>query len=327
MKVSQSKIKTWRQCKRAYWFKYVENLRKKTKSRPLEFGTIVHEMLEAHANGDDPFEVLKSQAIMKAKMFEAEREMYGEIIDTIRIIMTEYFEVYKKDTLRYVRTAGRSGEHEFEIEVAPGIIMVGKIDGIGCDKRLRWIVEHKTFGKRLPGDDDRWRNLQSAVYIRAIDMLGWKPVDGMLWNYIWSKAPTVPEILKNGGISRRKITTLPAIIHKVIVDNGLRASDYEELIKLTEEGRSYYFSRIYTPVAKHTVSLLFNEFVESAREVAESHGVRCGPRNIGMHCGWCDFEGLCRAELQGSDVDFVKEREYVTRQEETAVEPTIVGEG
>ena len=49
MKVSQSKIKTWRQCKRAYWFKYVENLRKKTKSRPLEFGTIVHEMLTGHA--------------------------------------------------------------------------------------------------------------------------------------------------------------------------------------------------------------------------------------------------------------------------------------
>jgi hypothetical protein len=37
--------------------------------------------------------------------------------------------------------------------------------------------------------------------------------------------------------------------------------------------------------------------------------------NIGRHCSFCDFEMLCRAEIQGSDVDYLKEREYVARKE------------
>ena len=75
MKVSQSKVKMWRQCKFAYHCKHVEKLRKKTKSRPLTFGTLVHEMLEAHANGDDPFDQLNKASVINAKLFDGGRQM------------------------------------------------------------------------------------------------------------------------------------------------------------------------------------------------------------------------------------------------------------
>lgn len=323
MKVSQSKVKMWRQCKFAYHCKHVEKLRKKTKSRPLTFGTLVHEMLEAHANGDDPFDQLKKSSVINAKLFDAEREMYGEIVEDIRTIMTEYFDHYKRDGLRYVRTKGKNAEHEFEIEISDGIVMVGKIDAIGRANKLKWIVEHKTFGRRMPTDDDRWRNLQSSVYIRALEMLGYGAVDGMLWDYIGSKPPTRPEILKSGELSRRKIVTLPSVVRRVLKDNGLSEKDYAEYIKLSEEGRRDYFQRVYSPVSRITVDILFEEFVDSAREIAEFHGIKKG-RNIGLHCSYCDYEPICRATLQGSDADFVKEREYVIS--ESKDEPAVVVE-
>src|SRR6185312_1141629 len=90
--VSNSKVKLWRKCRRAYWYRYVERLRVKRKKRPLMFGSIVHGMIETFVNADDPFAYLDEQAKTNMKLFRSEREEYGELIDDVRTIMTEYFD-------------------------------------------------------------------------------------------------------------------------------------------------------------------------------------------------------------------------------------------
>lgn len=313
LKVSQSRVKTWRKCHYAHYNRYVRKLRKKIKSRPLQFGTIVHSMLEADAEGDNPFSVLKKIEKDNKKLFRTEREMYGEIINDVRQIMTEYFNYWPEKDLRPERRNGKSGEHSFAIELIdfklPGVVWIGKIDQVGkTPNKLRWAVEHKTFSRK-PNDDERWRNLQSASYIRAIDMLGWGSVDGMCWDYIRSKSPAVPGVLQNGEMSQKNIDTLPITVRETISDLGFEEKDYKSLIGRAEEGLSVWFQRIHAPVNTKVVDSVFNDFIFSIRELVD-HGETYLDKCIDRHCSWCDYEAICRAELQGDDVEYVIQRDY-----------------
>jgi hypothetical protein len=315
LKVSQSKIKLRRQCAAAYDFKHNQLLRPKVKSRPLQFGSIVHHMLEAHANGGEPFKVLDEINLQNMRLFEAERELYGDIILDIRHIMTDYFRYHKGQDLIYIRRNKRNAEHSFEIEVESGILFTGKIDAFAKkpQSKLKWLVEHKTF-KRQPSEDIRWRNVQSGVYIKAVDILGWGHYDGVCWDYIGNKPPTEPELLKAGGMSRRKIVTLPSVVKEFLAKNKLKGENYTEFLKTVEQSQEDYFPRFYTPINRAVVDAVYHDFIATARDIAERPNLRT--KTIGMHCGWCDYESICRAEMLGLDVDFVRKREYDVKEKD-----------
>lgn len=313
--VSRSKIVMWRKCRRAYHYKLVEFLRRRRKSRPLQFGSIVHKMLEVYANGDDPFEVLDKIADQHGPMFAAEREEYGDIITDIRCIMQEYFDYWDDDHkgIRYVRMRGRSSEHLFEVD-HKDIRIKGKIDAIATTKGMRWLVEHKTFGS-LPNEDHRWRNIQGAVYIKVMQLMGWKPVDGVLWDYIKSRSPARPELLKSGKMSERRINSLPSRVIETLKQHSLNPKEFSTLILSAEHNRRDYFQRIFNPTKQHVVDALWKEFLDTANEMQELHG-KSNTMNIERHCDWCEYEPICRAELQGLDVDYVKEKEYYVTEDD-----------
>lgn len=309
--VSQSKVKLYRKCRYAYHLKYVENLKRKTSKRPFKFGKIVHSMLEAHANGDDPFLELRKINLKEAKLFDAEKEMYGNIIEDIANIMDEYLEYWDEKDLVPIRVNRRSAEHPFEIEIEDGLSFKGVIDEFDkTPNKLKWLTDHKTFTK-LPDEETRWINIQSSVYLRANDMLGWVPnLAGTCWNYVRSKPPSRPEMLKSKKLSEKNIDTLPNVVYEVLRQHKLKAKDYPKLINMAENNRGKFFFRIFTPVSKKVVDNIFNGFVDTAREMSQCHGTK-KDKNIDLHCKFCDYAQICKAELTGSDVDFVKEREYI----------------
>lgn len=308
--VSQSKVKTWRKCRYAYHLKYVEKLRRRKIKRPFKFGTIIHSMLEAKANGDEPFDVLNKISFEEEKLFRAEKEMYGDIVQDIGIIFSEYLNYWPENHLIPLRKNKKYAEHPFEIEIEPGLSFKGIIDEVDKGSNgLKWLTDHKTFTK-LPSEEHRWRNLQSSVYLRAVQMLGWwDNISGTCWNYIRSKPPTKPELLKSGKLSERSIDTLPSVVNEVLKEHKLKARDYPKLIKAAEDSRKNYFFRVFTPVSNRIVGKIFDGFVDTAREIAEYHGTKFD-KNIDRHCEFCDYSAICRAEFMDSDVDFIKEREY-----------------
>ncbi len=309
-RVSQSKVKTYRRCRRAYHYKYVEKIKPKRKSRALTFGSLVHQMIERHAEGDDPMEVLDNIDVATMRLFASEKAEYGEIIEDTRRIMTEYFEHWDSDPkpLRAARIKGKSAEHSFDIEIMPNVVWNGKIDMIGRREGLRWLVEHKSF-KRRPNDDARWRNLQSVSYFRAMDMLGWPAVDGTCWDYIWSKPPMIPGLLQDGTMSRKSIDTMPSAVLEGVRQHNMQLRDYKAFVEATRAHRSKWFFRVYTRVDENVKNYIFDEFLKTIEEMVENHGKESG-MNPESHCSWCDFEPLCRAKLQGLDYDFIKERQY-----------------
>jgi hypothetical protein len=316
---NQSKIKTWLNCQQAAHYKYTMDLVPNKKSRPLTFGGIVHNMIEAHANGDDPFAVLAKEAEKQGKLSKTEVELYGDIVQDTHDIMTDYFRFYGEKSLQYIRFQKRSAEHIFGVEIADGITFKGKIDAFAkTPNGLRWLVEHKSWGKSIPNEDERWRNVQAPVYTRAIEMMGWPKVDGVLWDYIRSKPPMRPQILKNGQPSKRALDTIPARVERWIAEykeeTGQNA-DTKHLMKSAEKNRSRYFQRIFTPTKKDVVDKVFADFRLAAIRMRDSQGSQpC--KNIGRHCSWCSYESLCRAELRGGDVDFIIEREYRVEKDE-----------
>lgn len=321
-KVSQSKVNTWLRCKLAANYKYVEKLAKKKKPRPLVFGTIAHEMVEANANGDDPFEVLEKIDQEQGKMFRSEREEYGNLIEDVTNIMSEYFSFWDPKSLRFIRHNKKSAEHVFEVDIGDDIIATGKLDGIGVTpNKLRWLVEHKS-GRNLPNEDHRWRNLQSNLYIEIMEILGLKPVDGTCWDYIRSKPPTKPQLKKDGTLSTRKLDTLPSAVLSTMKELKIPTNDptAKAILKEATTNRRNYFQRIFTPVKPKVKEKIFKEFFEAARDMRDNLGKKVF-RHFGRHCEWCEYEGLCRAELTGGDVDFLIAKDYTTIKKPADYEP------
>lgn len=308
--VSHSKAKLWRKCRRAYWYRYVEKLRRKIPARPLQFGRIVHRMIEAYANADDPWSVWEEIRKSQGKMFRSQREEYGEILDDSRVIMKDYFDYWesKGDVLRYTRMKGKASEHRFEVEIAPGIVAEGKLDNLAKYKGNRALVEHKS-GRSFPNEDHRWRDIQSALYVRVVELLKLPPVDGVLWDFIRSKPPALPKVLKNGSLTRRPLDTLPARVADFIKQRNEDPKRFKTLIDAATKNRSSYFKRTFLPIKDKVVQVLFNDFVETAQEMKELHGKRRA-MSIDRHCDWCEYEPLCRAELQGLDVKFTRSKDY-----------------
>jgi len=311
-RVSQSKVKQWRKCHYSYHLRYPLGLKKKVKSRSLQVGTIIHKMLDADAEGNDPMLLLKQIGKDNAKLFSSQREEYGEIIDDIRQIMTEYFNYWSPKDFTNRRINKRSGEYKFEIDMFGGdVCWTGTVDKIGYTQdKLNWIGETKSF-KRRPDDGARWRSIQSATYIRAVRELGWcnYEIEGMMWDYIHNKPPTKPALLKAGGISEKNINTLPITIRETFKELGLEPKLFKSYIKRHEDRLDEWFFRIYTPVDNSVVDHLFEDFTMTIQEMMAGHG-KVKDKNVEVHCNWCDYNSICQAELEGNDVDYVIEKEF-----------------
>lgn len=308
-KVSQSIINTGRKCLQAYKYKYVHKLRRRAKARPLQFGSMIHEALEAHAEGQDPFKKIEEIGKTNRRLFRAEREMYGEIVADARYILEGYLAYWRHDPIVFQAREGRKTEHEFAIDLTSDITITGKVDGVAKSKNMLWLVEHKTH-KVFPNADHRWRNVQSSVYIRFLEELGWWRLEGTLWDYIRSKAPTRPELLKSGKLSERELDSLPQVVLDTIAEHGLNPRHYKDLVDKQTQKMSSWYERVYTPNKKEVVDEIVKDFTLSAKTLRDTNFDKRVPRAIGKHCDWCEFEPLCRAALTGADEDYVMEQEY-----------------
>lgn len=315
--VHQSHIKTWRRCKRQYYYQYILKLERRRRSYPLMRGTAVHDMIERHANGEDPWGALDDLKKKYDKLWEEEKEYYGDPVAEITAIMKGYFEWYKKDPLKPISILpglGRFSEFEFEVALTPAILMRGKIDMIARDTmRRQWLVDHKTH-KQLPTGDIKYSDIQSAIYVWAARHVNPKlKLEGVAWNYIRWKAPTVPMMLTGrkgkGTMSRRALDSTWTIYKQALLDNNLDPADYKDMEEKLKDREADFYVRQYLPVNETILENLVEEARTTAREMKRKAG-HDRTRTIDKHCQWCDFYNLCQAELKGLDADFIRKHDY-----------------
>lgn len=268
-------------------------------------------MIEFHIEGkpiDKAIEYIVKEE--RPHVFSAEVDEFDQIITDARTIMEAYFDFWRGQKLRYIPVAGRRTEHEFEYDIGDGILLEGIIDCVPetPDKR-RWIGEHKSH-KVIPTEDVRMREIQPMLYSWAGSRaLGIKNIVGVMWDYIRSKSPTVPEPLKDGSLSKRKIDTLPSVFLNEIKRLGLDPAHYSDKLGELDDRLSTWFKRVFMPINKDAMAQLVEETKVTGREMIRKAGVD-KTRSISKDCSWCDYERLCHAELFGLDADSIRQREY-----------------
>ena len=130
MKISASKVKCYKACKRAYYFRYVEELAPVETAQPLVDGSNYHAMLEQ---------------LYKEGWYQADIENNPKIA-----AMAAAYEKYI-----YPQFKVKTTEEWFEYNLTDDVQLVGRFDGIADDGL---VVEHKTTSADV--DDEYVYNLQ-----------------------------------------------------------------------------------------------------------------------------------------------------------------------
>jgi hypothetical protein len=342
--LSYSAISTWRECRKKYAYAYVEKLRPKFKGPQLSLGEILHEYLElyykrlqgamhpraAHAASLADIEAKWRSELELARdaayaLSDVELgDTYGAMWDEIVRIASRYFVVRgHADASSF---AVLLVEEPFSYPLIPGVNTVGTIDLVTRDRDGNIALwEHKTV-RSIPRTMRRLRDLQTTLYKAVAEQVFSETVprvDLVIWNYLRTKPPSVPEQLKTGELSRRKnLDTTWAVYYEEILKLGLDPEDYEDMRVLLEgrEERMFY-PRMAVPIVSDE-GILLRDFITSAREIvtalpelAHSDPVR----SIGTHCDYCPYARLCEAVITGGEVAPL-ERQLFTRKESNRYE-------
>ena len=308
LKISNSKVSTWRKCHMAYHYKYHEHLRPKKKGIALRRGSIIHECIEAYDSGRSwrkPFNSFAKQ--FYEETFKEEIAEIGDIPRMVEELMENYQALYDEDGLTYL-----GNEVHFELPLMPGVVIEGYLDALVEDEAgCVWPKETKTY-KRNPDYDFLLLNTQSALYTWAVMEMGYKP-KGTLWDIVRAKEPSRPVFTQKGEISKKGIDSTPYTVRKALREMGKDPKDYQDLIdKVSFDD----FFRRYPVRVNHTVVKgIMGDFKSTAREI-QKQGHKLCDRNLGKGCSWCDYKPLCQAELMGLDTEYIRKKQFEIAEKE-----------
>lgn len=315
-RVSHSRAKTWRRCQMQHHYKYVQKLTPVRKARPLYLGSTVHEMLEVHLNGGDWNTVYKAAKAEYDKLFQEEQLLMGNIPEEAKQIVTRYLAYYEDDGLIYPKWRKRKAtELKIHIEIGTNLEYIGYVDALPVDAEGRlWLMDHKTC-KNIPGEEQRYSDLQMVFYYWALPLAGYKQPDGILWDYLRTKPPAIPEPLKKGGLSMAKNqdTTYDVYMEAVAALNPT-PEEYDAYHKFASETFAHkeekFFRRIYLPNPnRDMVNAVVQDLVVTAHEI-QVRGREAKVRNMTRDCSWCPFYNLCQAEVRGLDTEYIRKTEF-----------------
>lgn len=314
--VSHSKIKLARRCLKAYEYRYLRKLQKRVKSRPLIVGTLVHSCLEMYfRDGHYLPAITEWKKGEFTKMFKEEQALHSDIIPLAKQLIRGYIKNWERTGLTMVWV-----EKDFRVEIAPGIFLVGKIDGKAREnKRITWLVEHKTC-KNMPGEEVRIFDTQVLLYNAALHLIGEEPTNGVIWDYLRTKLPTRPKLLAKGDALSvaKNIDTTREVYEREIRRHGLNPSGYADILAELDAKRDQFYRQVRLPMNKGMGQQILDEVVMTARlmqslESMYHSGVGCMTRNLTRDCSWCDFSALCHAELRGEDTSYLMKHDYIVR--------------
>lgn len=318
MRVSHSRVKTWRRCEKQFDFKYVQGLRKKAKNKNLEMGSWVHELLMHYRDGQDWLAHHRRLESKFKQYFEEEREALGHDMpdQCLRLIRS------------YIRTHGKQDQRAYtvidtemdEIITLPNGLEVNVIiDLIVEDRRGGiWGWDYKTRTKFDP-KDLILLDPQYSLYYDAMEIMGYGPLRGFVVDEIRKKAPTVPKVLARGGLSKAKnIDTDTWTYMAAIRELGEDPESYAEILAhIAVNQKDRFYRRTYIPKDPPVLRTVRQELISSAKGIkrAGNDPNHVYTRAVDSSCVYmCDYSDLCIIELHGGDTDLMKKKLFTTKE-------------
>ena len=306
-KLSNSKANTWRRCPKKFEFAYVKELEPKRKGLPLHRGDWLHQLLMTHYDGEDWHVLQKKLTQEFDKLFDEEKEEYGDLPFQTKRIFTSYLQHYKQEDagLRVV-----DSEIDEEVTLPNGNTFHFIIDLLieETDGGL-WLWDHKTVKEFMP-QDFMLIDSQLARYFWAAEKFGIGPVRGVMFNELITKPPTLPKLTpKTGELERRSNIVCDFYSYLAEVKRqGFDPKDYREILLHLKRQTDRWFRRTPLPRDKALTKRMMQELLWTAEEMQHAIDTQQFSRTAQKSCTWdCEFLNLCVTELMGGDIsDIVK---------------------
>lgn len=189
------------------------------------------------------------------------------------------------------------------------IHLVGRLDMLVEDFLGRiWIMDHKTSKDKLDPEhllmDD-----QMTIYIWAIQQILGKPIEGAYYNVLRKKLPTIPKVLKAGGLSQDKsIDTTLEVYLTEIENQGLNVEDYQKMIDILSNKPNTFQQREKVRRTPYEIAIAGQLLYYEGIDMLNSPFIYPNPN---WDCKWrCDYKELCLAQNRNDDVAFLIESLY-----------------
>lgn len=319
--ISWSKWRTWLRCKRKYWYRYKLRLIRRRPEVPLLRGRIIGECLDARSNDQSWGPILAKYQKEFGRLFDEEREEYGDLIGDCKSIIARYAQRYENDGLSYIELPSKDKtrkpyEIAVRVDLGNDLEFLAYIDKVVQDPQDRvWVMDHKSH-KNIPDENNRFSDLQLVLYVWGLDRCDYDipGVTGVIWDYLRTKVPTVPEILKSGALTRRKdLDTDYQTYMNAILENGLDPQQYSEELQRAKANESSFFHRVTLPKPP---KVMMEQVVDDLRNTATEIKYlsdKLKTRTMDRTCAQCSYFTLCHSELRGLDSEFVKKSEYIEK--------------
>lgn len=313
---THSMLKTFRRCPKQTEYKYVHRLKPKMLGKPLKKGTWMHSLLEAYYKGEDWEAVHTKLSREFNKLFDEEKDFYGDLPTECLALMKAYLWHYRGDKSWKVVEV----EFVLETELPDGAIYRGRVDMLVETPFGLYIVDHKNM-RSLPDHNFRLLDGQSALYLWAA-LRSKLPVEGFIWNYLRTKAPSVPQ-LAYAGTKRQRLSTRSIETDYPTYVSTLQRLKREEGLRITAEYKAHADSlkRLRYQHGEPQLSPFFRRdtlekdnamlrrvALENYRTHKNMHEYDFSNRDavervVDRGCSFsCSYTDLCTVELMGGNV-------------------------
>lgn len=328
MNVSLSAVEAFLKCEQNYEYGWVRKLRPVVDDVAPQRGTLLHEYLQTYYDGlkaGDTAVHAHSAGLRQLETHAVELDLAASLsfqagrLEEAAALQSLLADAHSLSS-RYFNLHGRLDADRYEVLLVEQALHMPIVTGIistgYCDLLLRdrvhgriWLVEHKSTWS-VPDTQVRLWNLQTLLYATKLYRTRGFKVDGILWNYIRTKPPAVPDLLKS---AKR-----PALTRRQDLDTNWET--YEDAIKLHGlDPREYVDVRerllpreadVYFPRFEHVIvvdpEILLSDYAVTATRIRRARweweqGRTRPVRTLGRHCSWCRYSKLCEAALMGGD--------------------------
>ena len=182
LEVSYNSSSIAKACWKKYYWRYIEGLNPISKPAYFSLGSALHEAFDMHYKGFPPSEVSQyitdsmDKAISNVSPDEAE-----DLVIAKYTALGMWMNYPTKDLNCF---KDMQSEKVFEVPVAHGIKLVGKIDGLLTYQDNRWVRELKTTGQNFSQFERQSRiSAQATGYVYGMRKLG-EDVQGVIYDYV-----------------------------------------------------------------------------------------------------------------------------------------------
>jgi len=305
MKLSYSKIRTYRTCQTEYWLSYILGIRRSEDEDRFRIGTNWHD-LQAHVTPLPLNEQLAAAIETLDKAYNVEHipeHLMEKFAVEYRKLLHSYLawsEYWKEDNKRYGIYV--LPEQRIEVKYPPALHLIGVVDLIPEDKKGKlWVREYKTTSEDIADGSDYWKNvqrdIQTPIYVILARAAGFD-VQGVQYDVfrkpqIKPKKPVKKDLSGEGTqISYLGVTVTPDDFSAELetpVMFGIRLQQH------IMEKPEYYFARKEIPCTQADIDRAWRTIQNTAKQikyVMKNHLWVDDPQRC-LEYGKCQYWSIC----------------------------------